>query len=417
MSLMDRINELVAPPADVPEAKHRDHAPAAPKAWQPRAEYDTAEGGYVVSPAWEAGTPEPSEVELLTERGLDPARWRVTSVRYGEWQQSKRLENGDRDTITLQSKRVNFEPRGVTTSTPVEDLAALFTLARDRAADQGHGRPGVFVDAGGDYQLGKTDGDGVEGTVNRFMAALETGADQLATLRTTNRIEQVVLPHLGDCIEGYLSQGGRNANRTTLSTSEQVDLLIHLLHEQVAHYAPLADEVVVPIIPGNHDEEGRNPDTLEHQSWAVFAAKQLRRTLRFSGSAYDHVRIVTPPAGELTLTLDLGGTVTTMGHGHYHGPGKAHTWWQGQAHGMQLEGSSTLLLEAHHHHLDVEQSGIKTAVTIPALEGESRWWRRRTGQQSPPGRVTMLVGERQGRPMLTKDGRELWTGWDHLRVT
>jgi len=346
MSLQDELDKVLAVPADVPEAKRRDEPTRAPTGWAPRAEYDTADGGYIVTEAWEAGQPEPSEVELLAERGMDPARWRVTSVRYGEWQQSKRLENGNRDTITLHSKRVNIEPRALVTGTPDEPLVELFKRTRRaHRPHTGHGAPGVFVHAGGDYQLGKTDGDGVAGTVQRFMDALDHGRHQLSALRERHRIDTIALPHLGDCIEGYVSQDGRNRNRTTLATSEQVDLLIHLLCEQVRHYAPLAERVIVPIVPGNHDEEARNPDGLEHHSWATFAAKQLRRTLRMAGAAYDHVRIVTPPEGELTLTLDLAGTVTTMAHGHQHGPGKAHSWWQGQSHGLQLAGESTLLLE------------------------------------------------------------------------
>lgn len=423
MSLQDKLDTLLAPPSDVAQAGRRDPL-APPKGWEPRAELDTAAGGFIVTEPWAEGEPEPKEAELLRERGHDPAAWRVTSVRYSDWQQSKRLENGHRDTITLYAKRVNIEPRpGGAAGTGAEDadLVELFAAKRAERAPvvRRHSRPGapgVFVHAGGDYQLGKTDGDGVAGTVQRFMDALEHGAEQLAWLRSRHPIEQIMLPHLGDCIEGYVSQDGRNRNRTTLSTSEQVDLLVHLLCEQVAHYAPLADELVVPIIPGNHDEEARNPDGLEHHSWATFAAKQLRRTLRMAGSAYDHVRIVAPPAGELTLTLDVAGTRTLMAHGHQHGPGKAHTWWRDQAHGLQLAGDATLLLEAHHHHLTLEQSGARTALGVPALEGESRWWRHRKGQQSPPGMVTMLVGEQLGRPVTFNDGRVFRTGWDHLEV-
>lgn len=410
------LDTILAVPADEPEAT-RVAPDKAPAGWQPRADFDTAEGGFIVTEAWEEGQPEPSELALLTERGMDPERWRVTSVRYGEWQQSKRLENGDRDTITLHSKRVNIEPRTTVTGVNDTDLLELFTTTRRwTEPTTGNGPRAVFVHAGGDYQLGKTDGDGVEGTVNRFMDALDHGADQLAWLRSRHTIDTIVLPHLGDCIEGYVSQNGRNRNRTTMATSEQVDLLIHLLCEQVAHYAPLADKVIVPVIPGNHDEEARDPDGLEHHSWATFAAKQLRRTLRMAGTAYDHVRIVTPAAGELTLALDLEGVTTGFGHGHYHAPGKGHEWLAGQQNGMQLIGQARIMFEAHHHHLDVSQSGVKTHVQVPALEGESRWWRHRKGQQSPPGMVTMLVGEHLGRPVQFRDGLTLRTGWDHLGV-
>lgn len=410
------VDAIVAPPADVPEvtraARHQ-----APSGWSPRAEYDDLDGGYIVSPAWETGQPEPTEVDLLTERGMDPARWQVTAVRYSDWEQSKRLENGDRDVVTLHAKRVAIVPRTTFTGATDADLLALFDQHRPTPRpDQGTGAPGVFAHIGGDYQLGKTDGDGVDGTVSRFMDALDYGRERLAWLRTRHTVDTIMLPHLGDCIEGYVSQGGRNAKRTAYATSEQVDLLVHLLCEQVAHYAPLAERIVVPIVPGNHDEEARQPDGLEHHSWATFAAKQLRRTLRFAGSAYDHVRIVAPAPGELTLTLDVGGVNTVMLHGHQHGPGKAHDWWAGQHHGMQLPGQATLLWEAHHHHLTLEQPGLRTAVGIPALEGESRWWRHRKGQQSPPGMVTMLVGEHLGRPITLPDGTVYRSGWDHLAV-
>jgi hypothetical protein len=409
------VDDVVAPPADVPEASRKART-SIPDGWQPRAEYDSATGGYVVSSPWEDGDPEPSEVALLSERGMDPEHWTVTSVRYSDWQQSKRLENGNRDVVWLHAKRVNIAPCVRRTGVADRDLVEQLRTRRRPTTRTGQGAPGVFLHIGGDYQLGKTDGDGVDGTVARFMDALDYGQQRLTDLRRTHQVETICLPHLGDCIEGYVSQDGRNRNRTTLATSEQVDLLIHLLCEQVRHYAPLAPRIIVPVIPGNHDEEARKPDGLEHHSWATFAAKQLRRVLRFHGSAYDHVRIVTPRAGELTLTLDLDGTPTAMGHGHYHGPGKAHDWWQGQAHGAQLVGEARLLLEAHHHHLTLEQLGIKTAVGVPALEGESRWWRHRKGQQSPPGMVTMLVGDQLGRPVTLPDGTVVRTGWDHLAV-
>lgn len=419
--LQAQLDKLLAPPADEPEAARRDPLEA-PSGWTPRAEYDTTHGGYIVTPAWADGEPEPSEVELLTERGMDPQAWMVTSVRYSDWQQSRRLENGDRDLVTLHAKRVNIAPRPAgATGVRDQDLVQLLRDTREVAARmhmayQDTQLPAVFVHAGGDYQLGKTDGDGVAGTVDRFQRAMHRGAARLELLRERYAVDTLYLPHLGDCIEGYVSQGGRNRLRTTLATSEQVDLLVYLLTEQVRWYAPLADKLVVPIVPGNHDEEQRQPDGLEHHSWATFAAKQLQRTLRMAGSAYDHVRVVTPAPGELTLTLDLAGVRTLMAHGHQHAPGKTHEWWRDQAHGLQLAGDATLLLEAHHHHLNVQQLGLRTSVQVPALEGESRWWRHRKGQQSPPGMVTMLVGAELGRPVTFRDGVTVRTGWDELEV-
>jgi F-type H+-transporting ATPase subunit epsilon len=106
---------------------------------------------------------------------------------------------------------------------------------------------------------------------------------------------------------------------------------------------------------------------------------------------YDHVSFVFPGSDELTITLDVGGTPVGFAHGHQFGRDPMK-WWAGQSHGMQPIGSSTLLLGAHLHHLKVEQSGVKTFIQIPALDGGSTWWRHRTGQDSPAGMVTLLIG-------------------------
>jgi hypothetical protein len=59
---------------------------------------------------------------------------------------------------------------------------------------------------------------------------------------------------------------------------------------------------------------------------------------------------------------------------------------------MQPIGSATLLCAAHLHHLRIEQSGAKSFCQIPSLDGGSTWWRHRTGQDSPPGMVSLVVG-------------------------
>ena len=95
----------------------------------------------------------------------------------------------------------------------------------------------AFVVALGDLQLGKMDGDGVEGTVARFIATTE------AAVKRYKRVAKgspVYLIHLGDCIEGMVSQGGANTWRTSLTTTEQVRLYRRLLLEQIKAFAAVA---------------------------------------------------------------------------------------------------------------------------------------------------------------------------------
>lgn len=246
----------------------------------------------------------------------------------------------------------------------------------------------AFLLALGDLQLGKMDGDGAEGTVARYLAATD------AAVKRYKRIAKgspVYLIHLGDCIEGFVSQGGANTWRTTMPITEQVRLYRKILLEQIKAFAKVAPKVVVTAIPGNHDEANRPLHTYS-DSWAVDAASAVADALELAGN-YEHVTIHTPARDELTLTLDICGTVVGMAHGHQWRAGQATTWWAKQSHGRQPVGDADLLLSAHLHHLRIEHTGSdKTWLQVPALESGSQWWKHRTGEWGQPGVVTMLVG-------------------------
>ena len=71
-------------------------------------------------------------------------------------------------------------------------------------------------------------------------------------------IGQVALPQLGDCIEGIVSQGGKIAGRIDLPLTSQIRVGRRVLLEWVKLFAPLTDKLIIPVVPGNHDESTRN---------------------------------------------------------------------------------------------------------------------------------------------------------------
>src|SRR5690606_9088636 len=212
----------------------------------------------------------------------------------------------------------------------------------------------------------------------------ERAVERLKVLRKREPIGPVYLIHLGDCIEGFVSQGGANAWRTTLTLTEQVRLYRRLLIEQVKTLAPLAEQLVVVGIPGNHDEANR-PIHSYGDSWAIDSVAAVRDALELAGN-YEHVTCIAPARDELTVTLDVCGTVVGMAHGHQFGGARDgyKKWWQGQAMGRQPIGDADILLAGHLHHLRVEQEA-RTFIQVPALEAESTWYRHRHGAVSPPG--------------------------------
>lgn len=248
----------------------------------------------------------------------------------------------------------------------------------------------AYVIALGDLQLGKMDGDGVEGTVERFVDKTAAAIDRYKQLKRRHGPMPIYLAHLGDCIEGFVSQGGANTWRTKLPLTEQVELYQWLLQEQVTALAAVTPRLVVTGIPGNHDEANRPLHTYG-DSWAIQSIHAVRRALELA-DRFPHVTMFAPARDELTMTLDMAGTIVGMAHGHQWRPGQACNWWAKQSHGRQPVGDADLLLSAHLHHLRIEETGPKTWVQVPALESESTWWRHKTGEVSRPGIVTMLVG-------------------------
>jgi predicted phosphodiesterase len=365
--------------ATAPHDEPRRTRPGHPKGYEPGFEWNGSHGHINTGPqpdrprSWD---------EFIRDSGLDPDEVEVVEpVQVRGW-----------DMPTSEGVvRAHYYRLTVKRRTLATDLSELV-----KAAKRGSRKTNAtvsqtdtaFLVALGDLQLGKMDGDGVEGTVARFLDKTQAAVDRYKALKKPGPI---YLTHLGDCIEGMVSQGGANQWRTTLTVTEQVRLYRCLLIEQVKAFASITDRLVVAGIPGNHDEANRPLHTYG-DSWAIDALSAVKDALDLAGN-YEHVSIHAPARDELTLTLDVAGTIVGLAHGHQWRAGQATTWWAKQAHGRQPVGDADLLLTGHLHHLHIEQTGSdKTWVQVPALESGSQWWKHRTGEWGQPGIVTAIVG-------------------------
>jgi len=370
-----------------------DYVPAAgmrhPSGWEPGVAWDGAAGTLTTQPL----TGPPGDwSELLAVWDLDPAQYEVVEpVQYRAWDAAVGGGEVRRMYYYKAIIRLRREASGA-----VQEVLEALGRRKPRKPVPVEGPALTFAALSGDLQLGKPDGDGTAGTVDRFTEKTEATVARLRELRRLGRkIDTILLPWLGDCIEGLYSQGGglAAAGRLDLSITEQLRVYRRLMLWQVEQFAPLAERIVIPVVPGNHDEAQRAGKIVRSytDSWAIEGAVAVSDGLRLSGR-YDHVSFVFPAHDELTVTLDVAGTVVGMAHGHQFGRDPMK-WWAGQSHGQQPIGSATLLLGAHLHHLRVEQGGSKTFIQVPALDGGSTWWRHRTGQDSPPGMVSMVIGD------------------------
>jgi hypothetical protein len=241
----------------------------------------------------------------------------------------------------------------------------------------------------GDLQVGKPDGGGTAGTIERFARLTEAVAQRILA-SPGGRVEALVLPWLGDCIEGLVSQNGRLP--LDISVTEAVRVVRRLMLHQLAVLAPLADRILVPVLAGNHDEVSRLRKMPETDSWAIDAASAVQDALELSGK-YGHVTFLYPDPGELTVSVDIGGQVLAFTHGHVaSSPDRIPDWWKGQAIGRQPAGEADLLVTAHFHHFRAQAiGGNRTWIQIPALDGGSDWFRNKKGEDVPGGMVSMWL--------------------------
>jgi hypothetical protein len=338
----------------------------------------------------------------MRELGVDPDKWEVIARRESRWQQAE-------DGKFLRAYRISVRRRTRRTGNlSVDAMNEILGTYREPGArlDRGLPFPDTFVVPVGDLQVGKIDGGGTDYLIERFAKLTDSIAVRLSAVGGAHRL---ILPWLGDCIEGIVSQGGRLATRLDVSVTEQVRIYRRLLLHQIATLAPLAEHVIVPVLPGNHDENYRLLDQPVTDSWAIEGASAVQDALAMSGN-YGHVAFLYPQDEELVVTLNIGTEekphIVAFTHGHLAGsPAKAIDWWKGQSHGRQLAGQADLLLTAHFHHLRVEATGGgRTWIQIPALDGGSDWFRRSKGDDEPAGMLSMWLTPGQG------------VGWEGLTV-
>lgn len=367
-------------------------AKSIPKGWEPSIQYD-ATGGTLVSVPRTPINDDPDHAELFAEFQLDPGKWKITGLRRSKWQSF----NGD----WLEAFRATFIPQTATHSIPIDDLLEVIGKWKPQKGDSSHTEPRsgglAYVVVLADSQLGKIDGGGSEQIVKNVMSKIDLAVIRLKELKKSGRqIDSIYLPQLGDCIEGFSSQGGKHIWRTDLDLTAQIRVYRRLLLHMVKTFAPLADKVIVPCVPGNHDEAvrvGNSMATTYTDSFALDAASAVADALA-DHPDFKHVSFTFPKFDTLSVTLDMCGTVVGLIHGHQC-RGKAVDWWKNMAHAQHEIGEATLLLSGHFHHLRIEQSGRKTWMQAPALDGGSQWFENSTGQAAPAGMLTLTVG--QGR--------------------
>lgn len=228
---------------------------------------------------------------------------------------------------------------------------------------------------------------------------------------------------MGDLIEQCSGNYAQQAFRADLNRRNQVKVMRRLIVKALERWAPLFERVVVAAVGGNHGEnriDGKSyTDFGDNDDLAIF--ETVQEILDANRAAYGHVSFLIPEV-EPWLTVDMGGEIVGLTHGHVVKSKSAATaskrqpeassvakrmvdWWAQMAHEQQPIGDARILFTAHYHHLLVTESGAKTHFQCPALESGSDWWRYQTGQSSRSGMLTVRIGRNVSE-----------SGWSDLEV-
>jgi len=342
--------------------------------------------------------------ELLNELGYDASLYEIIEpVKISSWD----APAGEGETKRLYSYKVGIRAKRETQYRD-EDYKDLVTLIRkhrplsDRMVDG----DSTFVVCLSDWQLGKADGDGTDGTIKRILTMIDGVSERIRELQKCGRkMKTLLVAGIGDMVENCEGHYATQTFTVQLNRRQQIRVLRRLLTKAITSWAKMFDEVIVLAVPGNHGENrngsGKSFTTRgDNDDVAVF--EMVAEILASNPSAYGHVRFILPE-DEISLVVKVSDTYLGFAHGHVTSNGsdpqkKIKEWWKAQTFSNNPIGHVNILVTGHYHHFSIiEHDAEKIHMQCPTMDGGSEWFKDLTGVESRTGTLTFVV-DKTDRP-------------------
>jgi len=255
-----------------------------------------------------------------------------------------------------------------------------------------------------DWQLGKPDGDGTKGIVERLNQMIPDFVDYVETQRKNGRkIQNLYILSLGDIIENCSGHYPTQEWGGELNLRDQVKVARRIMVKALTEWSPLFKNVVVCAIAGNHGENRNNGKTYTDfaDNHDVAVVEQVQEILEQNPKAFGHVKFYIPE-DELSATVDISGKIVGFAHGHQFRSGvsvksgrfafdKGIKWFAGQCMGRTPVGDADLLVWGHFHHYFMHPNRGRWFLQAPSMDGGSKWFKDMTGDDSGPAQVCFTI--------------------------
>lgn len=353
--------------------------------WQPGVEWLGTEGTVTTG----AIQGDPEWASILRAWDLDPDEFQIIEpVLFNSW--------GGEDGLTNRQFKAKVVRR-VHSHVDLEPLIAQAMKHKPRKREfTGEAVLNVVL---ADWQIGKADGDGLEGTIQRIIDRRGAVVDRVRELRKIGReISHLNVLWTGDSVEGCVGFYPSQTFSVELDRRDQVKVTRRLFTDSLQEWSRHFSTVTVAAVAGNHGENrnaGGKAFTGAHDNDDLAIVEQVSEILAANEEAYGHVRFAVA-RDNLTVTVPAAGWIVGVTHGHMTRNGsnaevKLRSWWEKQAAGKQPIGDADVLVSGHYHHLRVADWGGCFWLQAPALDGGSEYWRVATGEVSQPGMLTFVT--------------------------
>lgn len=356
---------------------------ATPVNWQAGATFDGRDGEVTTKPR---ETPLDNWDDELRSWGFDPAIYEVIEpVKFSTWQTY--------DERQLWAYKAQIRSKSNLTTTELEALTAPIKSSKRKAPEKFTGEHTMVIPLG-DWQIGKSDGDGLEGTVARLETMFEAVIDRVNYLRKAGYpIGKLLVCSLGDLGEGCAGHYEQQTFGVSLDRRDQNKVVRRLARNALIKWAPLFDEVTVAAVAGNHGENRRGSksftSTNDNDDVAIWEA--VAETLSVAPDLYGHIKWLLPRE-ELSISLEVNNQIIGLAHGHQARSGDIGRWWEGQALGNRAVADADILLTGHFHHFRaVEVARKRWHFQVPAMDGGSDWFEESAGRGSSTGQITFVL--------------------------